>query len=403
MTWRASTGLAAIVAVLLLPSGAGAATFRVDSRADANDANPGNGTCRTATGKCSLRAAVDEANADIGADRIVLRAKRYQTTGIREDANDSGDYDLAISSKLRVKGAGMNRTVLDGALIDRLFQVPPGAELTLEDLKLTRGAAEFAGGGVSNVGTLVVRRVAMVGNDGGDAGGGISNTGTATVDRSLIARNDGGQTAGGISTVNPSVGFPGALTVTRSTIAGNDGGGAGGGIFADLDGSSGQVRLVNSTIHSNEAGQGGAIYTEGDDALVMNHVTVVRNSSDEGFPGALRTDGAVTLRNSLVGLSVGGLDCGGAVAITSLGGNLDGDGSCGSLASDLIAANPKVGALRRNGGPTPTVALKRRSKARNKIARSGAGCVAKDQRGVKRPQGRRCDIGAFELERRRRR
>ena len=47
-----------------------AATFTVDDVGDAGDATPGNGVCATATGVCTLRAAIDETNARPGRDTI---------------------------------------------------------------------------------------------------------------------------------------------------------------------------------------------------------------------------------------------------------------------------------------------------------------------------------------------
>ena len=55
-----------------------------------------------------------------------------------------------------------------------------------------------------------------------------------------------------------------------------------------------------------------------------------------------------------------------------------------------------LGALADNGGPTPTRALLPGSPAID--AGSCASDAADDQRGVARPQGDGCDIGAFEYE-----
>jgi hypothetical protein len=56
-----------------------------------------------------------------------------------------------------------------------------------------------------------------------------------------------------------------------------------------------------------------------------------------------------------------------------------------------------LGRLRNNGGPTPTMALQRGSAAIGRVPRHGADCPSTDQRGVRRPQGPTCDIGAFEF------
>jgi hypothetical protein len=60
--------------------------------------------------------------------------------------------------------------------------------------------------------------------------------------------------------------------------------------------------------------------------------------------------------------------------------------------SDRTAANPKIGKLAKNGGPTKTIALKKGSPAINKAGNDAPG---KDQRGVK--HFKRRDIGAFEF------
>jgi len=60
-----------------------------------------------------------------------------------------------------------------------------------------------------------------------------------------------------------------------------------------------------------------------------------------------------------------------------------------------ISADPNLGPLQDNGGPTPTHALQTGSPA---VDAGFNRCLATDQRGVGRPQGPRCDTGAFELE-----
>jgi len=79
---------------------------------------------------------------------------------------------------------------------------------------------------------------------------------------------------------------------------------------------------------------------------------------------------------------------------------------CGTLVNTLIAsnnpagndsfANPKLGPLADNGGPTMTMALLAGSPAIDSGAAAGA--PATDQRGVPRPQGSRVDMGAYEYQ-----
>ncbi len=52
--------------------------------------------------------------------------------------------------------------------------------------------------------------------------------------------------------------------------------------------------------------------------------------------------------------------------------------------------------LAKNGGPTKTHKLVNGSPAINAIPSADPGCTGTDQRGVPRPIGPGCDIGAFE-------
>src|SRR5829696_7543552 len=61
-----------MVGVLFLMAPLRAATFTVDNTGDGADHAPGDGVCATASGDCSLRAAIREANATAGADTIAF-------------------------------------------------------------------------------------------------------------------------------------------------------------------------------------------------------------------------------------------------------------------------------------------------------------------------------------------
>ena len=75
--------------------------------------------------------------------------------------------------------------------------------------------------------------------------------------------------------------------------------------------------------------------------------------------------------------------------------NLDSDTSCKFTGAGDLTAEPKLGPLQDNGGSTPTMALPPDSPAVN--AGDETNCTAVDQRGITRPQGSHCDVGAFEL------
>src|SRR6187455_78931 len=110
--------IAALLSAAMAVASAQADTYTVDSTVDAVDATPGNGTCATAAGKCTLRAAVQEANAHAGADTITLPAGHYllSATGAGEDLAATGDLD--VTDELQVNGAGADTTIVDGLKAD---------------------------------------------------------------------------------------------------------------------------------------------------------------------------------------------------------------------------------------------------------------------------------------------
>ena len=205
-------------------------------------------------------------------------------------------------------------------------------------------------------------------------GGGIRG-GLAVLDlvRSTVSGNVASVTGGGI--------MGGAGTITDSTISGNATNGSGGGIFPDKF----NYTLKGVTITGNVAdvdndgsGDGGGISAP------------TRSSQGFEFP-------QVELSNTIVAgnhdLGGEGPDCSGE--LHSDGHNLLGN-AAGCLvptdATNLVGLAPNLGPLAANGGPTETHALLAGSPALDE----GAGCNATDQRGVARPQGPACDIGAVE-------
>ena len=148
--------------VLGLPSSGGAVTFTVTRTDDQLDSSPGDGLCSALNGGgCSLRAAVQEANALSGADGIYLPPGTYSLTlaGAGEDFAASGDLD--ITSAITLLGTGWAvTTIAMVSYADRLFDIQGFSGLELGDVTLTGGSVDGVGGGIQvrTGGTLAVRR-----------------------------------------------------------------------------------------------------------------------------------------------------------------------------------------------------------------------------------------------------
>ncbi len=118
---------AATLAASRLP----AATFVVNSSIDFHDAVPGDGKCETAVGNgvCTLRAAIEEAEALAGADTIKFSAAFPVPTTFLLTLGH-----LEISTDLTITGNGAAKTMIDGdgaVTSDRVFLLTGGSDFTV--------------------------------------------------------------------------------------------------------------------------------------------------------------------------------------------------------------------------------------------------------------------------------
>jgi CSLREA domain-containing protein len=334
-----------------------------------------------------------------------------------------GDEDAPfVIDRSRIRGnqagSGPGGASVDQALVSRTTVVrnttnsgcggiSAGDALVTRSLIMRNESLTLGGGGICQnaVGPRVdLIRSRVIRNESAGNGGGASfGFAGFSIVKSTIADNTAAGDGGGIFA---PVAQP--LEVRASTISGNSAGGTGGGIHAE---SATALNLTNSTIAGNEAGtHGGGIFAinpmGGNPTVVtLAFTTIARNVADAdgnltGLGGGIAdgVDASYVARRTLLGRNVGtDPDC--SADVDSQGRNLISveTAACNGFdgPGDLVG-NPRIGPLGRNGGPTKTVPLKRASPA---VDAGGAECPARDQRGVRRPQGRRCDIGAFERER----
>lgn len=114
-------------------------TFNVNSTADAVDINPGNGVCATSSNVCTLRAAIQEANALAGEDVITLPAGTYTLTITGENEEDAATGDLDIHGNVTINGGTANTTIIDGGAIDRVFDIRNPYSVTFTNLTIQNG------------------------------------------------------------------------------------------------------------------------------------------------------------------------------------------------------------------------------------------------------------------------
>ena len=409
---------AASTAALLLPAAAGAYTplacapdcsIVVNATVDEPDADPGDGACATAGGDCTLRAAIQEANASYPEQREVLIPRgTYVLTrhGLDDDASH-GDLDVRLVGQ--IVGAGQSRTVVDGDDADRVFDVHQGAEGSMSHLAIRHGrATDGPGGGIRArtypyyVGYLYVTdNEAVAGQDPGSGnGGGIWATSDLAVGYAHVAYNHAVNGAGMYWDGTQS-------DFSNDTFIGNHATGDGGGLYV----LGGNDFIANVTLSANTAaGHGGGAFLttpNGYGGIVLLGLTLASNSAPHGMGGGAWVEddqGSEERRyasaGSIVAGNGGGADCAGPGALHSQGGNIDGDGSCGfAAATDLSEVDPLLDDPAYNGGPVQTRALEAGSPAIDRWSTGpwcNGGFSLTDARGVARPAGA-CDSGAFEV------
>jgi CSLREA domain-containing protein len=392
------------------------------------------GLCSTT--HCSLREAITAANVETYSIQSVLLPAGIYTLSIPgrgENNNATGDLDLRANVEL--VGAGRDQTIINAAGIDRVIDIAlprdnlfPRAEPEHRNLTFENGQPEAGanGGGIRTsygftlfdgiirnnqttgngggfYGNVYLHGVIIRGNQAANGGGGynfdwyaiyesIIENNTATVDGgglanllgsgliwgSLIHGNSAAGNGGGIALGNTFI-------IDFSTISQNQADGDGGGLWlsaqSNVDISISTIAFNQADADDNGTGDGGGVFR-----------ALVQEATSDGFFGT------IVAGNSDTGAQAP--DCGGS--FVSQGYNFIQDiAGCtvgGISTGNLTGLDPLLAPLADYGGRAPLHALLPGSPARDVIPSAACQTAIRpeDQRGVARPQGPACDIGAYE-------
>jgi CSLREA domain-containing protein len=299
-------------------------TITVNTLTDSSDAA---GSC--ASGACSLRDAITQANSDKAGDTI-----SFSVTGTITLASPLP----AIAANMTIQGPGAGNLTVSGnssSAVGSIFTVSSGT-VAINGLTIANGVS-VNGGGISTSGVLTLNADAFNGNSATNSGGAIAVS-------------------------------AGAVTVTDSTFSGNSAAGlSAGGAIATLA-SNNALRVVNSTFSGNSACpascQGGAIFN-GSNTLVVTNSTFSGNSSSLG--GAINSWGLEVLLNNIftgntatgsggaIAQSNGTTDAGSNVYWQNLTNGIESDCDNCSSNTNATSGDPKLLPLVNWGGTTETL------------------------------------------------
>jgi hypothetical protein len=349
-------------------------SFTVNTTLDSIDVKPADGICADSSGKCSLRAAVMEANISSGAQQINLGAGTYTLTlaGSNEDAGLTGDLD--VSSEISIIGTDTASTIIDANSLDRAIDVPfqynSTSKLNLVKMLIRNGSASDGGClHISRTNAVVPYQVNLANtilenckstNNGGaiwtesflaadnltvknsiavDAGGAIySELNTLELTSSGLEGNKaniGGAIKAGLS-------GSGKLTITNSTISGNTAQKNGGAIQLNAP-----ATITNSTFNSNSVvssgGFGGAISVSGIDLTVQGGA-INANAAAKGGGIYVETGGKSILKNVTLDANIASI-AGGALYLTGQYTYQTGATITSSILTNNVAPTAKGGAV----------------------------------------------------------
>jgi len=397
--------------------------------------------------KCSLRAAITQANMDNANDLINVPINLYSLTV--PDA--TGNTQLVISAPMRIVGGGAGHMVIDGNNTGRIFRLVAGADATISKMTITHGTGEIrnstAVGGAIEVDQdagLTLNDVIVEQNVVGGFGAGINNYGFATLNRIRVTGNVagmGGMGGGAFQGNGAGINNFGDMAIHESTIDANDGN-RGSGINND----GGELFVVNSTISGNTARTSGGGIRTFDGGLTMVKFTTITdnwaNSTPRPGPGMPPRRGDADDPDSWGGENGGGLVVAGGTV--QVGGNIIAGntafapsglpqvGDCFSIGDIVSSAGNNLWTMAdprcrldtaqrdRFGDPKltfplgpndlgaiPTHALQTGSAAIDAASQPFTddwfACESTDERGKKRPVAKLsttkiCDIGSYEVQ-----
>ena len=326
--------------------------FTINSLSDSPDNLPGDGICQDVGGLCTLRAAIQEANATPGKDFIGFNGGLTGTielTGplpaINSDIDLSGPGVPELLTIRRNTGGDYRiLTINSGNVAISRLTVANGKTADGASGTTTAGSGGSGGGILHSNGTLELIDVNIVGNRTGNGGnttesnsfagdggfgGGLASFATLTMRNCKVLNNATGK--GGDGASGRLGGFGGGLyltgpvTLTNVTVDGNSTGDGGTGINAGLSGGnsgygggiyiSNAATLTNLTVTNNtignvvrgNAGDGGGLYFFSGTATITNSIISNNHTGNasgflaySGFGGGISNNGNLTVTNSLI-------------------------------------------------------------------------------------------------------
>ena len=367
--------------------------------------------------------AINTANATAGFDEIIISGS-FKVENSDNDTDGFNGFPV-INSPITIRGnnaiftrgASCSSSKIGARSQFRYFAVSNKGSLTIENITFTEGCnsrrdgTTTGGGALRNMGgSLNVFNSTFDSNNTYYNGGAISNVagGTTIIENSIFINNVASTASGAVENLK------GTIFIKNSQFNNNRSNRAGGAIrnrgLIDIENSSfvenrslfhggaimnnegASLRIINSTFSANTAAEwGGAIVISLRSTAEISYSTIINNKAAQS--GGIRIEDVTTLKHSIIANNIPN-NCELRSQWSLIEPNLTDDSSCTGFTFNV---DPKLDGIGRNGGPTETHQFRGSSVAIDAVP-PGECSVSTDQRGVSRPNGEGCDLGALEVD-----
>jgi CSLREA domain-containing protein len=391
--------------LMLFIGQASALTFQAIVLSDEVDNNPGDGVCEIPAGFgfCSLRAAINEANALGGSHTIELVAGTYQLNILGEDTSGfAGDLNVN-GAELTIVGAGPGQTFIDANTNNRVFHVSNNGLFSLSNVTILQGrastASSFLGGAISVGGNSAMVEIDYVvfDSNSANAGGAIHASAGVDIQINNSVFKDNFTEALGFTNLNGPAIYCNAcdLNLDNSTFFRNDLGGKA------IEIQNGSILMTNTTMTDNE---GGGLRTSNSSGVIRSS-TFVSDAGQNVSHFSFDDSHVLNIANSILYTPASAFvdNCQSGDKPVSGGYNIVSDNTCEfTSVGDSQETDALLGVLGNYGGIGATFVPTSGSPAIDKVptgnclSATGENLI-QDQRGVIRPNGTACDAGAVEV------
>ena len=253
----------------------------------------------------TLAQAIAEANANKDGDmyEIEISGTSADSGNVKNSAAIVGNPSAVLSGSLAFNGTGVRSEISNlvftsgtvGAVANGTLGLGEAQDLTITSVAFEQRTGNGYGGGVVNLGNMIIQGNSSFSENRADVGGAIYNSKVLDISDTSFLNNTASGSGGAINS-------SGTMSIVNSTFDGNRSVSSYGGAIN----SSGTARISGSVFKNNRASEGGAVYTSGNNASLtvadtqfIGNYTTINSQGVSDYGGAINSAGKLNIVNAL--------------------------------------------------------------------------------------------------------